>query len=113
MVIVTITRNAKGKVVEFEGKGHADFATSGKDIVCAAVSVLLQTTIKGLKEYVKIKLDVTKKKGYLRVKIKEINQESIQLLSDAILETLVLGLKAIKKEYGKYIELIERRENDE
>ncbi|MEW6097101.1 MAG: ribosomal-processing cysteine protease Prp [bacterium] len=110
MVIVTITRSEEGKIVQFEGLGHADFAKSGEDIVCAAVSALLQSTIRGLKEYVKIKLDINKKKGYLKVRIREIKQESIQLLTDAVLETLVLGLKAIEKEYKKYMKLIERRE---
>jgi len=108
MIIVTITRNVKGKIIEFEANGHADFAKAGEDIVCAAVSSLLQTTIKGLQEYVKINLDIRKEKGHLKVKIKEINQQSVQLLADAILETLVLGLKAIEKEYKKYMKLVEK-----
>lgn len=113
MVTVTITRNTKGKIVQFEATGHADFAKVGKDIVCAGVSTLLQTTIKGLQEYVQINLEISKEKGYLKVRIGEINQADIQLLSDAILETLVLGLKAIEKEYKKYMKLIERREKNE
>lgn len=110
MLTVIITRNAKGKIVEFEAKGHADFAKSGEDIVCAGVSALLQSAITGLQEYVKINLNITKEKGQLKVKIEEINQESIQFLTDAILETLVLGLKGIEKEYSKYMKLIERGE---
>lgn len=109
MVIVTITRNAKGKIVGFSGTGHADFARAGEDIVCAAVSALLQSTIKGLQEYVGINLAISKEKGYLEVKLKEIEKDSLQLPTDAILETLVLGLKAIEKEYRKYMKLIERR----
>lgn len=109
MVRVVITRNTEGKIVEFEGRGHAEFAKAGEDIVCAAVSALLQTTIKGLQEYIKITLDISKEKGYLKVRIKEIKQASLQLLTDAILETLVLGLKAIEKEYSQYMKLIERR----
>jgi len=109
MVIVIVTRNAAGKIVEFEASGHADFATLGEDIVCAAISALLQSTIKGLQEYVKINLEISKKRGCLKVKIKEIEQESLQLLTDALLETLILGLKAIEKEYRKYMKLIERR----
>ncbi len=113
MVTVTITRNTKGKIIQFEGAGHADFAKSGEDIVCAAVSSLLQSTIKGLEEYVQVNLEISKEKGHLKVRIKEIKQESIQLLTDAIVETLVLGLKAIEREYKKYMKLIERREKNE
>jgi len=109
MVIVTVTRNAVGKIVEFESRGHADFAKLGKDIVCAAISALLQTTIKGLQEYVKINLEISKKKGCLKVRIKKIEQEFLQSLTDALLETLVLGLGAIEKEYKKYMKLRERR----
>lgn len=105
MVTVTITRNKENKIVQFEGSGHADFAKAGEDIICAAVSALLQSTIKGLQEYVGVSLEITKDKGYLRVKIKEINRDAIQLQTDAILETLVLGLKAIEKEYRKYMKL--------
>ncbi|MEW6619156.1 MAG: ribosomal-processing cysteine protease Prp [bacterium] len=109
MVIVTVTRNPEGKIVGFSGTGHADFAKAGEDIVCAAVSALLQSTIKGLQEYVGINLEISKEKGSLEVRIKKIEQKFLQLPTDAILETLVLGLKAIEKEYRKYMKLIERR----
>ncbi|MEW6606885.1 MAG: ribosomal-processing cysteine protease Prp [bacterium] len=109
MVIVTVTRNPEGKIVGFSGTGHADFAKAGEDIVCAAVSALLQSTIKGLQEYVGINLEISKEKGSLEVRIKKIDQKFLQLPTDAILETLVLGLKAIEKEYRKYMKLIERR----
>ena len=72
MVIVTVTRDVKGKIVQFEATGHADFAKSGEDIVCAAVSSLLQTTLLGLQEYLKINLEINKEKGNLKVIIKKI-----------------------------------------
>ncbi|MFH1563427.1 MAG: ribosomal-processing cysteine protease Prp [Nitrospirota bacterium] len=111
MVIVTVTRDVKGKIVQFEATGHADFAKLGEDIVCAAVSSLLQTTLLGLQEYLKINLEINKEKGNLKVRIKEIPQQSLQIeaclvATEAILETMVLGLKAIEKEYKEYMKLI-------
>lgn len=56
--------------------GHADYAESGKDIVCAAVSAVLQTTQIGLIQmaiqyphHIKLNNDI--------VKIKEIREEII------------------------------------
>ncbi len=108
MVIVTVTRDVKGKIVQFEGSGHADFAKAGEDIVCAAVSSLLQTTLLGLQEHLKLNLEINKEKGNLRVRIKKIPQQSLQVIAESILETMVLGLKAIEKEYKEYMKLIER-----
>lgn len=113
MVIVTVTRDVKGKIVQFEATGHTDFAKSGEDIVCAGVSSLLQTTILGLRDYLKIDLEINKGKGNLRVKISQQFkrfEQFKQLSAEAILETMVLGLKAIEKEYKGYMKLIDSSE---
>ena len=40
MVQITILKNKQGGYTGFTFKGHAGYAESGHDIVCAAVSVL-------------------------------------------------------------------------
>src|SRR5690606_37407275 len=41
-------RDANGAVTAFTVRGHADYAEHGRDLVCAAVSVLTQTAVMGL-----------------------------------------------------------------
>lgn len=48
MTKILLTRNSKG--ITCNAKGHASFARKGKDIVCAAVSILFRTAIQVLQE---------------------------------------------------------------
>ena len=45
MITVTICKNHDGDITEFETRGHAGYDDSGKDIVCAAVSMLVINSI--------------------------------------------------------------------
>ncbi len=106
MVEVNISRDKKGRIVQFGGSGHSGYAKEGKDIVCAAVSTLLQTALVGLKDYLGLKVAVRRKKGWLQVETGEING-SKQKVADAILETMVLGLRYIERDYTGYLEVKE------
>lgn len=48
----------KGEPVKFVISGHAGYAESGKDIVCASVSSAVQMAINGITEVVKINCEV-------------------------------------------------------
>jgi len=50
MISISIYRNSKKDIEQFVVEGHAYAADPGQDIVCAAVSVLTQTTVLGLHE---------------------------------------------------------------
>ena len=54
-------KHYKGFVVQ----GHAGAEEPGKDIVCAAISVLFQTALLGLDAYVTKELDWKMEHGYL------------------------------------------------
>ncbi len=87
MIHANIIRN--GKVIEgFDITGHAGFAETGEDIVCAAVSVLAINTI-------------NKNGGLLQVALSDEgrNDPAVQL----ILSSLELGLKDVEQSYPKYI----------
>ena len=76
-------------------KGHAGFAPIGKDIVCAGISILLQTLIVHLntEEY-----DL--KEGALWVHGQGEN-------AVAAYELTMTGLRLLEYEYGRYIEVQE------
>ncbi|SHJ51875.1 ribosomal-processing cysteine protease Prp [Tepidibacter formicigenes] len=107
MIKVVIKRNSKGKIVGFSINGHAGFAKHGEDIVCAAVSVLAQTAVIGIHDYAKVNCQFNIDDGKLECKIPcDISNEK-RVQTDAILETMALGLKNIKEGYSSYIKIKE------
>ena len=50
MLEVTFARNDRNRCCGISARGHADFAVHGKDVVCAAVSAILQAARLGLTE---------------------------------------------------------------
>lgn len=101
MVVVRIVKNIKGQIISFEAKGHAFQAEHGKDIVCAGVSSLTQTAVLGLQEYLKKEVTGVCKPGYL----KAILIDEADNCTEAILQTMLIGLKEIKKLYADFFDL--------
>ncbi len=84
--------------------GHADYADSGEDIVCAAISVLVINTINSLETLTEtmMQVDTDENSGKIDVRFSEDLKEDGRLLMDS----LVLGLQGVAEEYGKsYVEL--------
>ena len=48
MIWVTVVRTKDNQIRSFQVSGHAEYAESGQDIVCSAVSALTITTINAL-----------------------------------------------------------------
>lgn len=85
--------------------GHAGFARSGNDIVCAAISVLVINTLNSIEELAKEEIiaQSDEKKGYIECHFPDEINDKTKLLMDS----MVMGLKEIKRNYGKkYFELI-------
>ena len=77
-------------------KGHAYYADKGKDIVCAAVSVLLINTVNSIELYTDDIMEVKEDDGMLDIRFPNSLSHDAGLLVSA----LILGLKEIAKEYG-------------
>ncbi len=58
----------------FSAQGHTGYSIKGKDIVCAAVSTLLQHTARALMKH--SKAVVTRKDGFIDVRISQPNKIS-------------------------------------
>ncbi|MEC9488138.1 MAG: ribosomal-processing cysteine protease Prp [Halanaerobium sp.] len=101
MVKVIIEYNNKGEVAGFCGQGHASYAPHGEDIVCAAISVLLQTTLLGLLEVAGVTARYEKEEGNLTCKLnpEETGNEKAQTL----LQTMKLGLLQIEEDHPEYL----------
>lgn len=109
MILAKIIRNKENNhISEFSLKGHADSAEYGKDIVCAAVSVLSISTVNGLQKYAHVNPKVNSDDangGLLEVSIPDANNHDDQIAADAILSTFQNGMDDISHSYAKFVKL--------
>jgi len=98
-----------GRLYGFEAGGHAGYAPSGEDIVCAAVSALTQTALLGLGEVLKVPVEwnADEEAGALSVFVRESTDGT-----EVVLRTLEAGLKNIAGQYPDLvgIDYMQRRE---
>jgi uncharacterized protein YsxB (DUF464 family) len=99
MIDVAVNRNKDGDYTAFICSGHAGFAEYGNDIVCSAVSLLVINTINSLDEITHEPMDVNgdEKKGLITCKFRNRLQDSSRVLVDS----MILGLQSIEKQYGE------------
>jgi uncharacterized protein len=64
---VSFCRDERGRFAALSASGHADFAEYGGDIVCAAVSAVLQAARLGLSQFARSSLRVRQKPGELEL----------------------------------------------
>lgn len=86
--------------VGFEICGHSDFADSGSDIVCSAVSCAVQMCCNGVTEVVGVCADVFVDSDTVFMKV-ESNDEKVQVL----LESLRMELGLLEENYRENISL--------
>lgn len=105
MIKAVLSKNAEGVYNSICFEGHAGFDEFGKDIVCAAVSMLVINTVNSIEQFTEDEFLVEQDEAAGKFKFQltsDISSDSKLLLS-----SLVLGLQAVEEEYGKqYIKLI-------
>ena len=94
--MITITKS-KNKIII---TGHAGYALHGQDIVCAAVSTLLQVFVASVEELTEdnIKTDIEAGNAFIVYKNLSANA---QLLKDSF----VLGLELIAQSYPHHVRI--------
>jgi uncharacterized protein YsxB (DUF464 family) len=110
MVHVVITRLADGRIAAFSVSGHAHFDKSGKDIVCAGVSAVTVGTVNSVEALTGVQLPSTMKLGQLFVEIPDGLEQETNTKIQLLLESMVVMLDSIRKEYGRYIDMQERNQ---
>ena len=106
MTIVKITRKEK-HITHVECDGHTGYGVEGEDIVCAALSSIVQTAALGLMSVVGININMERdeKRGYLKFSIPENLEYEQQLQVDAILDTMLCGISDLYEEFSDFIQL--------
>jgi len=113
MIQIHIIRDKSGIVREYEIKGHAGSNRRGRDIVCAAVSVISYMGVNALEELAGIKLygkDIggfVEKDGYMKCVLPlDIDPDKMQTVK-VILDTMVVGFRQLVEtpDYKRYISI--------
>ncbi len=114
MIKIKLFSDPLGNIIQYDIKGHANFAPYGEDIVCAAISVLGQTTLMGLVEVLQLKREeifykIDDNTGYLNVKLKEIKDKELVKDTQILLQTFKLGIESIQDTYPENLKIEYRR----
>lgn len=106
MTDIKITKKGNS-IVEVEAEGHTGYGEAGEDIVCAAVSTLLQSALLGLLQVVgiNVKFSVDEEKGSLRFTLPQNLSPQERHDADVVLNTMLCGIQDIYTEYSDYINL--------
>ena len=107
MTTVQVRRDENG-VCGLTVKGHAGYARSGKDIVCAAASVLITTCANALQSVADISpvLEVTENPAMIAVKLPEGLSPEKDHDARIILHTTLQGFKDVAAQYPRYLQII-------
>ena len=99
MTHVSIFKTEQGEYKGFNCIGHAGYGNAGADIVCAAISMLVINTINSLDQLAgeNFKLVTNEEDGLIDCRF----EKNINERSKLLLDSMVLGLQQIKKQYGK------------
>ena len=107
MVGITVKRNALKLPVGFRSEGHADFDEEGRDIICAAVSVLELNLANSVAEFTdaRFSCQIGEDTGTFEFLLADREDEKAALLLDSCL----LGLEAVQQQYGSnYLQITDQ-----
>jgi len=110
MINITIVK-IKQNITTIEATGHSGYAESGQDIVCAAVSTLLENLINGLTEIVKIQPSYVIDEGVPHVSVtlpKDLNESQMRDCQ-ILMKSAYLGVKGVADGYQKFIKIKEKQ----
>ena len=99
MLVVNIKRS-DNKIQEIVFNGHTEFDDYGKDIVCAAASSILITTVNACLKLDESSLSHEEKEDLVIVKV--LNRNDI---IDSLIENMYELLKDLEKKYEKNIKV--------
>jgi len=107
VIEVLVRRASDGAISEITVTGHAGWAEPGKDLVCAGVSALVVTALIGLKKVTGHPHEGKATAGRMYCKLLPGGTADSALKAQALLETIVLGLSDMAKDYKQFIKVTE------
>ncbi len=109
MVEVRIRKDSRERLSSFFATGHAGWADSGSDVVCAAVSTVLQVAWLGLSEVAKIEIDTSREAGRLTLAWRPGDRGNETVC--AIVQTAALSVERIAAQYPDNVRVVYERDD--
>lgn len=105
MTVVSVVRQSRS-IVSVDCNGHAGFDVYGYDIVCAALSSILQTTVLGLMQVLGLSIvfDKDDDDGSLRFELPKLDSQQREK-ANILLDTMLLGIDNLSDTYSDFVQL--------
>ncbi|MFY9780439.1 MAG: ribosomal-processing cysteine protease Prp [Candidatus Baltobacteraceae bacterium] len=111
MLEVRIRKDSQQRLSSFLATGHVDLAESGQDVVCAAISAILQAAWFGLKEVAKVEVQGNSKSGWLDLRWPAAVRDDPAVR--AIVATAALSVERIAAQYPDHVRIIHEQATGE
>jgi len=108
MTEILLVCQPDGSFKQVSASGHAGFAKKGKDIVCAAITMLLRTSMEVLEktESVNLKTDMAFR-GNLAFSVEAGAGPEIKARLKCTADFIRTGIRSLEEEYPNYVQLRE------
>jgi len=106
MIRITIykDKSSNHEIVGFISQGHAGYDRSGKDIICAATSILIINTVNSIEQFTDVEFESSSDEKNAIIKFM-INKNKNNKESLVLLKAMELGLTEITRDNPKYISI--------
>jgi hypothetical protein len=106
MISVRVRRTV-GKVEQVTVSGHAGHAPKGEDLICAAVSALVQTFLFSLQRLLHINVVADVSEGFLSLTLPLDLDEWVSRDVTLLADSMLVGLDEIDNSYPGFLEVIQ------
>lgn len=110
MTTIKIFRK-NGKIVKYKATGHVGHAPHGEDVICAAVSAVLQFPIAGIDEVLEIypRLEMSDD-ALIYVDFNGVDLKGQERELNTLLESMYIMIRTLTEQYPQYLKLVEKEE---
>jgi uncharacterized protein YsxB (DUF464 family) len=96
MISIEISLDNNSRVYAIDCHGHAEMAGDGEyDLVCASVSIIVQSAYLGIKEHLHRKVNFHRASGDFQMMLQDEPDE----LTETIFRTMILGVENVALQY--------------
>ena len=104
MISIEISRDNNSRVYAVDCRGHAEMAGEGEyDLVCASVSIVVQSAYLGIKEHLHRNVVFYRASGDFQFMLQDVADD----FTEAVFATMVLGVKNVAVQYPGVIRITE------
>jgi uncharacterized protein len=109
VLVVTFTEDSRKRLSSVFAQGHALAGDHGEDVVCAAVSAIVQAARLGLEAYAGVELEVRQESGDFWMRWPEAQRDDASVR--AIVTTAELSIEQIARQYPTHVRLLRKGED--